>query len=118
MFSLQMQSDIELRILHIDVCVWIYDCSLKYCFCLRYFGVLSCIIDYSFDILFSFQLSTQRCSFLANAAKRPPLSKGYILCLRTYYLLSLYIVFLYPYLWVKNEFLRVIFNFYVLGDNL
>nr|DAI25732.1 MAG TPA: hypothetical protein [Bacteriophage sp.]DAQ68182.1 MAG TPA: hypothetical protein [Bacteriophage sp.] len=30
----------------------------------------------------------------------------------------MYIVFLYPYLWVKNEFLRVIFNFYVLGDNL
>nr|DAH31470.1 MAG TPA: hypothetical protein [Caudoviricetes sp.] len=54
---------------------------------------------------YSFRLSTQRCSFLANAAKRPPLSKGYILCLRTYYIfLSLYIVFSYPYLWVKNEF--------------
>nr|DAE89662.1 MAG TPA: hypothetical protein [Bacteriophage sp.]DAX97724.1 MAG TPA: hypothetical protein [Caudoviricetes sp.] len=32
--------------------------------------------------------------------------------------LSLYIVLSYPYLWVKNEFLRVILNFYVLGDNL
>nr|DAW98121.1 MAG TPA: hypothetical protein [Bacteriophage sp.] len=32
--------------------------------------------------------------------------------------LNLCVVFSYPYLWVKNEFLRVIFNFYVLGDNL
>nr|DAF71100.1 MAG TPA: hypothetical protein [Caudoviricetes sp.]DAQ24563.1 MAG TPA: hypothetical protein [Caudoviricetes sp.] len=28
------------------------------------------------------------------------------------------IVFSYPCLWTKNEFLRVNFNFYVLGDNL
>nr|DAX07494.1 MAG TPA: hypothetical protein [Bacteriophage sp.] len=28
------------------------------------------------------------------------------------------IVFLTPYPWTKNEFLRVNFNFYVLGDNL
>nr|DAL62363.1 MAG TPA_asm: hypothetical protein [Caudoviricetes sp.] len=50
-------------------------------------------------------MSNQRCSFLLTLRKDRPYQRATSCAYaHTTFFLSLYIVFSYPYLWVKNEF--------------